>query len=81
MRANHARLITLPVSFLDSRTFVEFLFALANTNLELDLAIFPIHRNRDNCVALSFDRANQTGEFAAMQQQLAPASILGDVVG
>ena len=69
-----AGLLTVPFPGLGVFPLVVFFLALHQADLDLDLALFPVERQRHYGVALAGNQALELVEFTAAQQQLAGAS-------
>ena len=70
-------LIPLPDGF----ALIVQLLALGQPNLELGAAPLPVHRERDESIALALGQADQFIQLIAMQQQFARAHRIGFDVG
>src|SRR5258708_34759801 len=69
----HGGALEFAVRFLALKVFafVEFGFAFADGQSHFDLSIFPIERERNQCIAFDRGVAEQFANFTLMQQELA----------
>src|SRR5262245_9871442 len=70
---HHARLLARPVAVFFGRALVVRLLAFAEADLELRLAVLPIHLERHERVALAFDRPDEAVQLRFVEQELARA--------
>ena len=73
-------LLPLPVAFLDVGALVVLLLALGQADFQLGATMRPVQVERDQGVARAFDLADQARQLPPVQQQLARARGVGDLV-
>lgn len=73
--------LAFPVTITLSGTFIVTLLTLGETDFELDPIVFPVHGQRDNGVTLAVGGADQMGDLAPVEQQLAGPGRIGVDVG
>ena len=75
-------LLPLPIPVSVIGPFIVLFFTLGQTDLQLGIAFFPVHRGGDQGVALAFYQADQFVQLPSVQQQFPGAGgISGDVGG
>src|SRR5690554_6865126 len=75
--AHYTLLLDIPLAILDGVALVVILLAFCQCNLALDQVAFPIQFGGYAGVSFLLYRAEQFGQFAAIQQQLAGSFWIG----
>ena len=74
-------LLTIPVTLFVVIALIEIRLTFGQGDLNFNQMGLPIHRGADAGVTLLVDSSFQLVQFTAIEQQLARANRLGDIVG